>query len=175
MDSVLFNSLNVSLNIVSKSILIYDLLLFIPYSFMFEIIFDLFHYISHLLLHNNKTLYFYHKTHHSISHPSSAHAFYQHPIDYFITNIIPLTITIYILRPYTTFIFILLLTYKTHIEIGGHCGKNNNTSSFPQFIWLPKIFNIELHTKDHDKHHALNNCNYSKRFSLWDKIFKTYK
>ena len=47
------------------------------------------------------------------------------------------------------------------------------TSSFPQCIWLPRLFNIELYTEDHDLHHSRNNCNYSKRFSLWDKIFKT--
>ena len=71
--------------------------------------------------------------------------------------------------------FKLIMTYKSFIEISGHSGKNPNGSSFVQFFWLPKIFGIELHTKDHDIHHILNNCNYSKRFSFWDKIFNTYK
>jgi sterol desaturase/sphingolipid hydroxylase (fatty acid hydroxylase superfamily) len=175
MDSVIFNLLVKLLNIMSISTTFYHLLIFIPFSFIYEILFDLLHYCAHLLLHKNKKLYIYHKTHHFISHPSSIYAFYQHPIDYFITNTIPLTITTYILQPQSLFIFILLLTYKTHIEIGGHCGKNNKTPSFPQCIWLPRMFGIELYTTDHDKHHTLNNCNYTKRFSLWDKIFKIYK
>lgn len=62
------------------------------------------------------------------------------------------------------------------IEISGHIGKRMHpTSSFSQFIWLPKFFNIELYTEDHDLHHSHNNCNYSKRFSLWDKVFGTHK
>jgi sterol desaturase/sphingolipid hydroxylase (fatty acid hydroxylase superfamily) len=40
---------------------------------------------------------------------------------------------------------------------------------------LPKWLNIELYCEDHDIHHSVNNCNYSKRFSLWDKVFGTFK
>jgi sterol desaturase/sphingolipid hydroxylase (fatty acid hydroxylase superfamily) len=66
------------------------------------------------------------------------------------------------------------MTYKTYIEIAGHCGKEINTPSFPQFIWIPRFFDMELYTANHDLHHSSNNCNYSKRFSLWDKVFGTY-
>lgn len=69
----------------------------------------------------------------------------------------------------------LIMIYKIFIEISGHSGKKIKATSFPQFMWLPKIFDIELRTEDHDLHHTLNNCNYSKRFKLWDKIFSTYK
>jgi sterol desaturase/sphingolipid hydroxylase (fatty acid hydroxylase superfamily) len=65
--------------------------------------------------------------------------------------------------------------YKIFIEISGHCGKNINSCSFPQFVWLPKLFKIEMYAEDHDAHHRFNNCNYSKRFILWDKLFLTYK
>ena len=72
--------------------------------------------------------------------------------------------------------FNLIITYKLFIEISGHIGKKiYPTSCFSQFMWLPKLLEIELYTEDHDLHHSMNNCNYSKRFSFWDKLFGTYK
>ena len=139
MDSITFNSLIKLLNITNitdilsitsiSSILnissiipklIYYSIMFIPFSFAYELLFDLLHYATHLLLHKNKMLYIYHKTHHSISHPSSIYAFYQHPVDYFITNIIPLTITTYFMQPYSLFIFILLIHYSIVFEYLAH-------------------------------------------------------
>jgi len=67
----------------------------------------------------------------------------------------------------------LIIVYKIFLEISGHTGKKFNSSSFPQFIWLTKIFKIKLITEDHDNHHKKNNCNYSKRFMLWDIVFGT--
>lgn len=153
-----------------------DLKSFIPVSFIFEIIFDLFHYTTHLILHNN--LYLYrniHKIHHKFKYPNSITTFYHHPLDLLFTNSLPVIITIICMpiKP-TYFQFILLSTFKTIIEISGHSGKIIKSSCFPQFIWLPKFLNIELRIEDHDLHHSMNNCNYSKRFSLWDKIFRTY-
>jgi len=89
---------------------------------------------------------------------------------------IPTLIAFYIL-PYKFTIFQkhLILNYKIFIELSGHTGKQINASSFPLCIWLPKFFGIELCTKDHHKHHSQGNCNFSKRFTIWDKIFKTYK
>jgi sterol desaturase/sphingolipid hydroxylase (fatty acid hydroxylase superfamily) len=70
----------------------------------------------------------------------------------------------------------MIIVYKNFIEISGHSGKKlYPTSCFSQFKWLPQWLNIELYTEDHDLHHSLNNCNYGKRFSLWDKLFNTYK
>ena len=154
-------------------------LLFIPKSFVYEIIFDFFHYITHFYLHYNKYLYKnLHKIHHKFSEPIGLITFYQHPIDLLITNSIPtilaliLTKTIFRLNYLE---FNLIIIYKIFIEICGHIGKKSYpTSSFPQCIWLPKILKIELYTEDHDLHHSQNNCNYSKRFSLWDRVFNTY-
>jgi sterol desaturase/sphingolipid hydroxylase (fatty acid hydroxylase superfamily) len=70
----------------------------------------------------------------------------------------------------------IILVYKTFIELSGHTGKKLYPSgSFAQFIWLPKMFGIQLYTEDHNLHHSKGNCNYAKRFSLWDRIFGTYK
>ena len=153
----------------------YHLLEFIFISFAYEIIFDFFHYFSHLYLHKIPFLYRnFHKIHHKWQFPTCKLTFYNHPMD-FITNSIPTLITLYVFPvDLTHFQYELIHTYKTLLEIGGHSGKVLNANSFTQMIWLPKLFNVHLRVEDHDLHHSLNNCNYAKRFILWDRVFGTY-
>jgi lathosterol oxidase len=153
-----------------------DIILFIPISFIFEIIFDFFHYITHRLLHSKYIYKYLHKVHHKFNHPISIISYYQDPFDLIITNSVPTMLSLLLTKNISYRQFNIILIYKTFVEISGHCGKiTYPTCSFPQFIWLPKLLQIELYTEDHDLHHSLNNCNYAKRFSLWDKVFNTYK
>ena len=154
----------------------HDIIYFIPYSFIYEVIFDFFHYTTHRLLHNKHLYKYIHKKHHKFNHPISIITFYQDPLDLMITNSIPTILSILLFGKISHFQFNVILIYKNFIEISGHTGKIVYPAcSFSQFIWLPKMLHIELYTDDHDLHHSLNNCNYSKRFSLWDKLFGTYK
>lgn len=155
----------------------FEFIKFIPISFIFEIIFDLFHYLLHRLLHSNSYLYMIHKHHHEHCNITSIIAFHQNPLDLIMTNSIPFLISLniisrlFLINKYQIY---LINTYKIYIEICGHIGKESKTSSFPQFIWLPKFLEIELYSEDHFNHHLYVNCNYAKRFSLWDKIFETF-
>ena len=175
-----------SFNVINKyclsnsSITMYDFIYFIPTSFVFELIFDFFHYITHRLMHNKYIYQYLHKSHHKFKYPTSITTFYQHPIDLIITNTFPTIISLLIINYFneekmSLFMFKMLSVYLKFVEISGHAGKYFKGSSFPQFFWIPKILGIKLTTEDHDLHHSLNNCNYSKRFSLWDKLFLTYK
>ncbi len=165
---------------LSNRLLISDLLLYIPLSFCYELVFDLCHYITHRYAHVNPTLYKYvHKKHHMYKYPNSMIAYYQHPLDVLLTNSIPIIISMitlqFILPQLTLTQLCLFFTYKSYVEIAGHSGKiTKKASCFPQFMILPKLLKIELYTSDHDLHHTQNNCNYSKRFSLWDKLFGTF-
>ena len=153
-----------------------DILYFIPVSFLFEIIFDFFHYVGHRTLHHPLLYKHFHKKHHKFTHPTAVITFYQDPIDIIITNSIPVALTLFIVPKISYFQFNAIIIYKNYSEICGHLGKKcYPTSSFCQFIWLPKLLNIQLFGEDHDLHHSIHNCNYSKRFSLWDKIFGTFK
>ena len=166
---------------VSNSInIIYDLLLFIPVSFIFEIIFDFFHYWTHRMVHHNTFLYVnIHKKHHIHIYPTTILSFYQDPFDLIITNSIPFVFTLYFVvsfmhLPISIFTLNMLIVYKSYIEISGHSGKKLYPSgSFPQCIWLPQFFGIQLYTEIHDYHHTHTHYNYSKRFILWDKVFGT--
>jgi Delta7-sterol 5-desaturase len=148
---------------------------FISMSFMFEIIFDFFHYWTHRIVHIYPKLYKnIHKHHHTHQHVTPIIAFYQSPLDLIITNSIPTLLTLMICPSMSHFTFILLFNYKKYIEIAGHNNKQLAATSFPQFMWLPRLLHIELSVYDHYGHHTNFNCNYAKRFSLWDKIFGTY-
>jgi len=69
-----------------------------------------------------------------------------------------------------------ITVFRLFIEISGHSGRVSNPScSFPQFNWLPKLLNIEQHSEDHALHHTNPNVNFSKQFTLWDKVFGTYQ
>jgi sterol desaturase/sphingolipid hydroxylase (fatty acid hydroxylase superfamily) len=155
-----------------------SILYFIPMSFLFEIILDFFHYWSHRMLHLNKHLYRNtHKTHHQHANPIFINAYYFSPLDLILSISIPMMLTIIIL-PYnlSLFEFLMISVYKQYTELAGHSGKIlAPASSFPQCIWLPRLLQIELYAEDHHAHHKINNCNFAKRFSLWDKVFRTYK
>ncbi len=147
--------------------------LLIPHLFLFEVIFDFFHYWTHRISHKIPRLYKFHKIHHSSHIIQASTTFQHHPVDLLFTNTLPLFIAFWIL-PTNSFYSTLFLWYKTVQEIGGHSGKKLRGSSFISFIWLPKWFGIELYTKDHALHHQNPAWNFSKRFSLWDKVFGTY-
>jgi len=161
---------------IIKSSLYMDLLYFIPTSLLFELIFDFFHYFTHRLVHTKYIYKYIHKIHHKFRHPIAITTFYQDPLDLIITNSIPTILTLLYIPKISYLKLNMILVYKIFIEICGHVGKKAYpTSCFSQFMWLPKLLHIELYTEDHDLHHSLHNFNYGKRFSLYDKIFGTYK
>jgi sterol desaturase/sphingolipid hydroxylase (fatty acid hydroxylase superfamily) len=155
---------------------VFNLWYFIILSFYFEVVFDFFHYWLHRLLHENRFLYRHiHKKHHTYSHPIAILTYYQEPVDLLLSNSIPTALTLMLSPSMSLFEFNVILVCKTYVEISGHAGRHLYPShSFCQFVWLPRIFGIQLYTEDHDKHHSINNCNYGKRFSLWDRAFGTY-
>jgi sterol desaturase/sphingolipid hydroxylase (fatty acid hydroxylase superfamily) len=151
-----------------------SLIYFIPQTFIFELIFDFFHYCSHRAVHSHPIFYsVIHRQHHSDPRINCLSELNHTPLDYILTNIFPmiLTQTIYPLSAHFLFIE---FWYKSIVEIGGHIGKDLKTPSFPQCIYLPQIFGIELRPADHNRHHMVASCNFSKRFSVWDRIFGTY-
>jgi sterol desaturase/sphingolipid hydroxylase (fatty acid hydroxylase superfamily) len=155
--------------------IIHDLILFIPRSFAFELILDFCHYWTHRILHTYPTLYtIIHKKHHE-DHLINVNTSYNHTVaDYLITNTMPLIISAYFV-PSTVYFYNLVFWYKSFVEFSGHTGKPNSAGSFPQFIWIPKMLGIQLYSNDHNTHHTNPQYNFSKRFSIWDKLFGTFK
>lgn len=152
------------------------ILFFIPVSFLFEIVYDFFHYWIHRSMHITRDSF--HKTHHRFFHIRPIITFYQNIFDLILSNSLPFLLThriISMIYPLSILDMSLIITYKMFIEIAGHMAESsNNTPSFPQCIWLPRMLGIELYADDHALHHSNTGCNYAKRFALWDKVFGTY-
>lgn len=151
----------------------YELITFIPRTFIFELIFDFFHYWTHRISHN-KYLYIFHKKHHKQTNNISIFSTFNHSFfDLVFTNVIPMYLTSLIIN-LSEMQFFMFLIFKSIIEISGHSGVYAKDCSFIQCMWIPKLLGIELNIRDHYIHHAKFNYNYAKRFSLWDKTFGTY-
>ena len=154
---------------------IWTYVLFIPISFVYELVFDLFHYATHRAIHQNPRLYVWiHKTHHQSRNVNAFTTLVQSPLDLLITNIIPLCLTTLLIPTSSLFLHIYMY-YKTLVEMGGHIGRFSKTPCFPQCVWIPLGINIALFAHDHACHHMYPHTNYSKRFALWDKLFGTYR
>ena len=121
--------------------------------------FDFFHYWAHRFFHSHPLIYqWIHKRHHKYHNPSAENTFFMTPIDLILSHCLPLLLTIMIFDTLELkmdqFWFISINFYLTFLEVGGHMGKKMRpTSSFAQFIWLPRWFSIQLYTEDHHKHH----------------------
>lgn len=163
----------VSMNEGIKS-LIWDFVTFIPLTFLHEVVFDFVHYWTHRWMHTVSYLRSHHKLHHVWTVPSLISTYYQSPIDILLTNIVPSLIAAISVQ-LTPYQYDVWYAYKVYIELSGHCNRQINAGSFPQMVVLPQVLGIQLTIADHTYHHINPKCNYSKRLSLWDKVFCTYK
>lgn len=157
---------------VSSSILM-DIVLFIPTSFVFELVFDFFHYWTHRGAHMNYTVYkMVHSKHHEHALVDASTTYQHSALDLLLTNFLPIVLATSIvpLSDYTT---VLVFWFKSLVEVAGHTGKDTS-SSFIQCIWLPQALGIELYSRNHNLHHISAKYNFSKRFSIWDKLFGTF-
>ena len=164
----------------SIDIFLQGYLTFIGISFVFEILFDFLHYWGHRLLHEFPYLYRnFHLAHHKNANPTVYHTFEDTIGGNIVTNCIPHLISLVALvllqrQPISHCQHAILLVYKSFVEVSGHSGKDvGGASSFPQCKWLPTLLGIELYTQDHHTHHRNSKTNFSKRFSIWDKLFGT--
>lgn len=160
---------------LSSALFVREFVDFIPKSVLSELIFDFLHYWTHRICHMNKTLYKYvHYGHHVHTHPGILSTYVMHPLDYIVTNCLPLWITLQLgprLSPIQVHLF---LAYKMFVEVGGHTGLKGYFScpQFPFLAWYSDY--MILYSEDHSWHHLMPNKNFAKRYALWDHVFGTY-
>ncbi|EGZ27807.1 hypothetical protein PHYSODRAFT_472110 [Phytophthora sojae] len=149
---------------------------FVPKSLLFEVLFDLFHYCMHWTCHSSAWLYQHvHKQHHLHLHPCPLSTYEQDGVDLFLTNMLPFFLAWSLSFPFSAFQLHLLFAYKTYVEVAGHSGLEVKGFSFPQMPLLNNVTSICLRVHDHDLHHTHPRWNFAKRFSLWDKVFGTFR
>jgi sterol desaturase/sphingolipid hydroxylase (fatty acid hydroxylase superfamily) len=164
---------------------------FVALSFVWELVFDFCHYWVHRACHASTTLYqMVHKTHHQHRSPSPLTTYDHSPLDVLGSNALPAMFGFATLAALGAPICgeaeqQMLYAFKAYVEVAGHSGVNTRPRSFPQFCWLPGAIpctrtpdgyaGIAGHTREHDWHHAVLRCNFSKRFRVWDVAFGTYE
>lgn len=175
--NILFMSWYIGTQSETASLQIDFFFYFVAKSFLYELIFDMAHCYMHKMLHESPSLYCLHRKHHQYVHNSVRCSFIMDPRDVLLTHIIPtLVCTTLLHRVISPFEYCLIRSYMVYQEAGGHLGKHTYpTAGFTQFVWLPRALDIQMTTEAHDLHHTGFNCNYSKRFTVWDKFLGTYR
>ena len=126
---------------------------------------DIFFYLFHRTLHENKFLYKkIHKIHHRAGTPFPSEYLYAHPLEWMLGMIGPF-LGIFLLSGVSIYSFWMVLLIRNLHELDIHSGLK---SSF-----LTKYFPFSGTNEHHDIHHAVLDGNYSSAFSFWDKMFKT--
>ncbi|KAL4170236.1 hypothetical protein KRP22_011140 [Phytophthora ramorum] len=149
---------------------------FIPKSLLFEVTFDFFHFAMHWVCHYSTWLYKnVHKRHHQHLHPCPLSTYEQDGVDLCLTNVLPFCLAWSLGVSFSDLQLHLLFAYKTYVEVAGHSGLEIKGFSFPQMPLLNNITSICLRVHDHDLHHTHPRWNFAKRFSLWDKLFRTFR
>ncbi|KAG6610286.1 fatty acid hydroxylase [Phytophthora cinnamomi] len=149
---------------------------FIPKSLLFEVVFDFFHFTMHWVCHYSTWLYKnVHKRHHLHLHPCPLSTYEQDGVDLCLTNVLPFCLAWGLSFPFSDFQLHLLFAYKTYVEVAGHSGLEIKGFSFPQMPLVNNFTSICLRVHDHDLHHTHPRWNFAKRFSLWDKLFRTFR
>lgn len=157
----------------------YHLPLFLVKLFVWEVLFDLGHYLGHRAQHTYKWLYYLgHYEHHRHRAPDAWDGLHITLDDAILTNALPNAFGMLVVKYcFGTFNLVelnLLLAAKTMVEVTGHCGVDFKGRSFQYFPYVPHYLGIGIETAAyHSLHHEVSKCNYSKRFQLWDVIFGT--
>ncbi|KAF0683619.1 Aste57867_24325 [Aphanomyces stellatus] len=148
---------------------------FLPKSLVLELVFDFVHYAVHYTCHQIPVLYKHvHKQHHMHLHPSPLSTYEESAIDLFLTNVVPMAIAFAVGPALSSHQLQLVLAYKTYVEVAGHSGLDIKGMSFPQMP-LVQCLSICIRVHDHDLHHTHPAFNFAKRFSVWDRLFGTFK
>ena len=128
-------------------------------------------YLPHFIFHNSVFLWHFHSIHHSDNHVDVTTTFRKHPIEgimnifFNVSGLVILGLPLWMLLVYVT-----ISTIHAQLE---HANISLPTK-------LDKILQTVFVTPNmHKVHHSLDkresNSNYSNIFSIWDRIFRTYR
>lgn len=151
--------------------------------FVWEVAFDFVHYWCHRLSHAHPLVYrLSHRTHHrgyrSQKTPTPLATYQQGALDLCVSNAIPAAFALAVvdatLGPVGAAAQEVLWAQKVFVEVAGHNGLDETTwTAFPVCVWLPRVLDIHIRSRDHHMHHKRPSCNFGKRTTLWDRAFGT--
>ncbi|QIX01152.1 hypothetical protein AMS68_006669 [Peltaster fructicola] len=147
---------------------------------LYGIVLDFWFYWYHRLMHEQDSLWKFHRTHHLTKHPTPLLTIYADYVqETFDIAVIPLLtwVTLRVMGfPMGFYETWLCHQYVVFTELFGHSGIRLWVTPPTTATWFLKYFNAELTTEDHDLHHRKGyrqSHNYGKQTFLWDRIFGT--
>ena len=142
----------------------------------FELIFDGLFYIAHRAVHSHPLVYrLVHKLHHKHTHELWLLSSLQMtPADVLITHTLPVLGALWAVPIRPGLELAVAKTYLLFQELYGHAGVEHKGRNFGPAPFLAAYFDVELRAVDHQRHHIQASCNFSKRFSLFDRLFGTW-
>ncbi len=135
---------------------------------------DSYFYFLHRLLHSVPILRKVHQTHHYSSNPSPWAAFSFHPFEAILSAFFfPVMAVAF---PVQRFVFVFFIFTMVFTTVLYHCGYDllSGLFRFRERSWLC-FFSWVNSTRVHALHHEFSNKNFGLYFTLWDRIFGTYK
>lgn len=147
---------------------------------VYQIVLDFWFYWYHRMMHEQDSLWKFHRTHHLTKHPTPLLTIYADTVqETFDIAGIPLLayLTMKVMGfPLNFYSLWLCNQYVVFTELFGHSGVRLWVTPPTTATWFLKLFNAELTTEDHDLHHRKGyrqSHNYGKQTFLWDRIFGT--
>jgi sterol desaturase/sphingolipid hydroxylase (fatty acid hydroxylase superfamily) len=145
-------------------------------------ILDFWFYWYHRIMHDNDSLWKYHRTHHLTKHPNPLLTLYaDEPQELFDIAVIPFLAwaSLKLLGlPMDFYSWWVCSQYVVFAELAGHSGLRIHAIAPNPMSWLLELFECELVIEDHDLHHRTGwkkSHNYGKQTRLWDKVFGTFR
>ena len=144
--------------------------------FAFELAFDALFYVAHRGVHAVPSVYrAVHKLHHSHTHDLRLlSALQMSAADVVLTHTLPVLGALALVPLAPGLELSVAKTYLLFQELYGHAGCEHRGRCFGPAPWLTEALGIELRAADHQRHHVQGSVNFSKRFSLFDRLFGTW-
>jgi sterol desaturase/sphingolipid hydroxylase (fatty acid hydroxylase superfamily) len=134
---------------------------------LYFLVFDLYFYLVHRLMHWGPIYHWVHATHHRSTAPNPLTAFSFNPIEGVLTGaFLPVFMTVVELHRSSLWPIYFFQPVMSMLIHSGH-------ELYPRWwyrTWLTKWW---LTPMFHDQHHQLFHCNYGGFTTLWDRLFGT--
>jgi len=143
---------------------------------VFELAFDGFFYLAHRAVHAHPEVYWrVHKLHHRHTHDVRLISSLQmSPADVVLTHTLPLLCALRLVPIASGLELSVAKTYLLFQELYGHAGVEHKGRNFGPAPFLIESCGISLRAADHQRHHIQASVNFSKRFSLFDRLGGTW-
>lgn len=136
---------------------------------LYFIVFDLYFYVVHRLIHIEPLYSWIHRTHHISTSPNPLSSSSMNPIEGIAEGlIVPIFLTLFSVHEASAF---FIIPFASIMGLYVHCG----------FEFLPKWWYRNPATSwfitpmFHDQHHQYFTCNYGAYTTIWDRIFNTVR